>query len=695
MLASLAQTAIQSAREKLGRGDIAGARQAVSSLPESAPHPDLYNLLGTLDLAEGKMPDAERHFLRSLELQPDNAATRHNLGMCLAMAGKLSEAAGALRSALAIDPHAVETWLELVSVESARHGQEAATPLLYEALGYCPERPALLHRLAQSLLLHYRFTEAMTHLRHLLRVDPAGPLGVEARVDLAQALQNLARPAEAEPLLRQALHLAPDHPRAHLNLGAALYLLRRFRLAAEHLERAVRLAPHDARAHLNRAMVHMALGESTAAVDAFRRALEIRPDYAVGHSNLLLALQYCDNVTAADIRMAAQRFGALFPMAEQPGQPKARLPGQRLRVGYVSGDFRRHVVGLFLLPLFRHHDASRFEIFCYSMVDAPDPITSQFRQMAHHWRDVRPLGDTAMANLIHEDGIDVLVDLSGHSGDNRLAVFALCPAPVQVTWLGYPGVLGLPAIPYRITDAVLDPPDEAPGTGETPIRLEGGWLCYAPPPEWGGALSVAPLPCLENGYITFGAFNNFAKMSAACLDLWAEVLKAVPGSRLISRAKPFDDPLECSRFVDAFASRGVAAGRIRALPYLPDPARHLEVYHQVDIHLDSLPYAGGTTSCDALWMGVPVVTLYGDRPAARLGASALAQLGLDHLVAHSTQEYVRIAKALAEDAGALQSLRQGLRQRFESSPLHDASGFAERMEQVYARLHQELTTGPQ
>lgn len=678
------QTPLGSSREGPAQAK-AALRQAIVEDPGNA---QARLALSGLLVREGALAEAETCLREALAVHPRHAPLLHNLGMVFGLRGRPVEAAQALRAALAEDPDAVDTWMELAGLESRTHGALAAVAVLHEALVHCPEQPALLHTLALSLLALGRASEAMSHLWHALRVAPDGPGALDVRLDLAGALKARLRLGPAQALLREALARAPGDARVLLSLGALLYETRRYHEAAGLLDRAIELAPGEASVRVNRAMVHMALGQSQAALAGFRQALALRPGHAVAHSNLLLAMQYSDAVTGAECLEEARRYGARFPRVEVRHENDPD-PDRPLRVGYVSGDFRRHVVGLFLLPVLRCHDPAQVQVHAYSMVGSPDPMTEQMRGHARQWVDARAMNDAALAQRIRADRIDVLVDLSGHSADNRLPAFALRPAPVQLSWLGYPGHIGLPAIGHRITDGVLDPPgEEAPGV-EHPLRLPNGWFCYAPLPEWGGALPVSPLPAQGAGQVTFGAFNNLAKVSSACLDLWAEVLEAVPRSRLLARAKPFDDQAEQARFKAAFAERGIAPERIGALPYLPDPLAHMKVYEEVDVHLDSLPYAGGTTSCDALWMGVPVVTLRGDRPSARLGASVLSQLGLSQCIAHTPRAYVAIARALAEDLDRLAALRAGLRERFVRSPLHQAEGFTRGLEAAYRQLWRE------
>ncbi len=646
---------------------------------------DGFNQLGALLLKQGKLAEATSHFRAALAINPRHAVSQHNLGVALSLQQQPDEAIHAYRAALAEDPDAIDTWMQLIAVETSKHGPAASIALLYEALSYVPEQPMLLQQLAQALVRMGRWQEAITHYWHALRVTPDGPARINLQVDLAQALQQGLRLAPAESLLRQALASAPAHPRVHVNLGAVLYHTRRFREAEQHFNRVIQLVPDDPPAWANLAMVQMALGDAEQALAHFRKALAQRPHYPMAHSNLLLAMQYSDQLSHAEILAQTRRYGETLPRIAAPPF-RVHLPGRPLRVGYVSGDFRRHVVGLFLLPVFAHHDPVQVEIYAYSMVDVPDPMTQSLKRYSKRWTDIRAMNDAALARHIRSDKIDILVDLSGHTADNRLPVFAHRPAPIQVSWLGYPGCIGVPAITHRITDAVLDPvTDPLVGT-ETPLRLPDGWFCYVPPPEWGGAWPVGPLPASKNGYITFGAFNNLAKVSASCLDLWARILTAVPGSRLCTRAKPFDDTSEQQRFKQAFDRRGVDPRRIQTLPYLPDPMQHLKVYDDIDIHLDSLPYSGGTTSCDALWMGAPVVTLSGDRPAARLGASVLTQLHLDDWIAHTPEQYVQIACAWASDPAKLGALRARLRERFRCSALHDAAQFTRNLEAAYRRL---------
>jgi predicted O-linked N-acetylglucosamine transferase (SPINDLY family) len=368
-----------------------------------------------------------------------------------------------------------------------------------------------------------------------------------------------------------------------------------------------------------------------------------------------------------------------------------RTDGRRLKVGYVSPDFRQHSVAYFLEPLLRSHDRKVIEVFCYAEVGWPDTVTERFKQLADHWVTTVGMSDDATAERIRRDGIDILVDLAGHTSKNRLPVFARKPAPVQVTWLGYPNTTGLTAIDYRFVDAVTDPEGETEAlASETLVRLPGGFLCYGGPDD---APAPGPVPSLTTGTVTFGSFNNPAKLSAATLDAWADVLARLPQARLLLKGKPFADPATRALYLDRLAKRGVAVERIELVAWLPEEG-HLALYNRIDIALDPFPYNGTTTTCEALWMGVPVITLRGDRHASRVGASLLTQTRLTDLIADSVEAYVETAVALAGDPARLSELRQSLRPRMAASPLCDAPAFADKIEHAYRTIWQRWCAAP-
>jgi predicted O-linked N-acetylglucosamine transferase (SPINDLY family) len=306
--------------------------------------------------------------------------------------------------------------------------------------------------------------------------------------------------------------------------------------------------------------------------------------------------------------------------------------------------------------------------------------------LCDHWRPIIGLSNRAIADQVRQDGIDILVDLAGHTAENRLPVFAYKPAPVQVTWLGYPGTTGMPVMDFRLTDDIADPPGEADKYhSETLVRLPQGFLCYGPPED---APDVSGLPARQNGHITFGSFNNLPKINPEVIALWSRLLDQVAGSRLLLKSKQFTDEYIRQRFLDLFSACGIAAERLTLLPRVDSTVGHLAIYHQVDIGLDPFPYNGTTITCEALWMGVPVITLRGDRHAGRVGASILTRMGLEDLVSESQDQYVETGIKLAKDMNSIENLRTNLRSRMQSSDLCDGRSFARIIEISFQKLWQ-------
>jgi predicted O-linked N-acetylglucosamine transferase (SPINDLY family) len=359
-------------------------------------------------------------------------------------------------------------------------------------------------------------------------------------------------------------------------------------------------------------------------------------------------------------------------------------PSRILRVGYVSPDFRENAVMVFMAPVLAHHDPAEVRVFLYGSVRRPDATTARIRTSSPAFRDISRLSDGAAAERIHADEIDVLVDLAGHLGEGRLPIFAQRPAPVQVTYMGYPNTTGLRAIDYRLTDAVADPPGEPSYHVEELFRLPRGFSCYAPPVE---APSVSPSPALARGWVTFGSKHKIEKLNPSVVSLWARVLHEVPRSRILLYRHRLDGEIR-EQVVQRFAAHGIAADRIDLRNRMPDGRHHLAVYEEIDVSLDAFPWTGPTTACDALWMGAPVVTWSGARHAERMVASILASAGLGECVARSPDEYVAIAARLAADVDALAELRRGLRARVAASPLCDGPSFTRDLEAAYRAMWQ-------
>ncbi|MEI8196098.1 MAG: hypothetical protein WCI73_09335, partial [Phycisphaerae bacterium] len=422
-----------------------------------------------------------------------------------------------------------------------------------------------------------------------------------------------------------------------------------------------------------------------AALASLRSAVALAPQATQFYSSLLYLLIFHPGFNAEQLlrEHVAWAQACAAPLASQMRpHPHDRTPGRRLRIGYVSPDFSAHVLSFIMLPLLRHHNHQEFEIICYASVSRPDAMTQRVRACADLWRDISGVTDAQVAELIRQDQIDILVDLSLHMRHNRLLVFARKPAPVQVTYCGYPGTTGLAAIDYRLTDPYLDP-ESADLTvyTEQSVRLPHTFWCYAPE---NAEPAVNPLPALAAGYITFGSLNNFSKIHPELLRLWARVLRAVPNSHLLLLS---GEGKHRQRTRDLLAAEGVenVVERIEFVERQSQP-EYLRTYHRIDIALDPLPYNGHTTSLDALWMGVPIVTQVGPTVVGRAGMSQLMNLGLPELVAQTPDQYVEIAATLAQDMGRVAALRSSLRQRMQRSPLMDAPAFARDVETAYRSM---------
>ena len=412
----------------------------------------------------------------------------------------------------------------------------------------------------------------------------------------------------------------------------------------------------------------------------------LAPERADVFSNLLFIGNYDAGLAPAALAELHHGYGRKYETAAVMPHENDRSHGRRLRIGYVSPDFRQHSVANFLEALLQGHHTEAIEVTCYAAVKSPDAVTARLQEQAARWRNVMGLTDEAVAGMIRSDGIDILVDLAGHTAGNRLGVFARNPAPVQATYLGYPNTTGLSRIDYRVTDAEADPAgaDDALYS-ERLYRLPRCFLAYRPAAE---APAVTARPGATGKPITFGSFNMLAKMSSQTIAAWAAVLRAQPEARLVIKSAPLIDRATGARTHARFAEHGIAATRVQLVPFMQDRGRHLEAYGRIDIALDTFPYNGTTTTCEALWMGVPVVTFAGDRHAAHVGKSLLHAIGLDELVAPSAEGYVALAGELAADPPRVAALSRGLRERVANSPLCDTRGLAQTLEAAYRDMWQ-------
>lgn len=543
------------------------------------------------------------------------------------------------------------------------------------SLGF--DDPSITYHLGEANRTLGRLPQAIAAYERALQ---AVPDDVEVLNNLGIALRKNGQAEQAIACYRRAIAVQPDYARAHNNLGNVLSSLNRIDEAIACYRTALALDPGYASAQTNLGNALTALGRLTDSIASYRRAVELNPGDPIAHSNLNYALIFSPEHSARTIfdesRCWDQRHAAPLAASILPHR-NDRSPDRRLRVGYVSPEFRNHVQSLFTIPLFSSHDHEQFEIFAYSSAAREDSISNRLRGYVDHWRTITGLTDEQAAQMVRDDAIDILVDLTMHMADNRLLIFARKPAPVQICWLAYPGTTGLSTMDYRITDVRLDPPglDDAYYSEES-IRLPDTFWVYDPLDT---QPAVNALPALTNGFVTFASFNNYRKVSEGVLKLWARVVKAVDRSRLLILAPDGEHRLSV---LAVLGREGVAADRVTFLDRRPR-AQYLEYYHQADIVLDTFPYNGETMTLDASWMGVPTVTRVGQTVVARAGLSLLTALGLPDLAASNDEEFFAIAVRLAEDRSRLVELRAGLRERLLASPLMDARRFARNMEAAY------------
>ena len=524
---------------------------------------------------------------------------------------------------------------------------------------------------------------------------------VQSQPDYVEALSNLGNVYKEKGYLDKAIQslqtaigLQPNHPDSYVNLGSVLRLQGKFSAAIAAYQKALQLNPNIAEAQNNLGNALKEQGKFSEAIAAYRQALQLNPNYGVAHSNLVFALNYSTDYDPQAIYREHQYWATsqvkVSPQT-QPSHKCDRTPNRRLRIGYVSADFKAHSVAYFLEPLLAAHDHRNFEIICYSNSQKVDETTRRLQQLVDGWQTIVTMNDEAAADLIRQDAIDILVDLSGHTKGNRLLVFAQKPAPLQVTYLGYPNTTGLDTIDYRLTDTWADPEGSAPLHTEQLVCLPHGFLCYQPWPE---SPAVSPSPAPTNQYITFGSCNNLAKVSPQVVTEWSAILSAVPGSKLIMKAKSLGDTGTQDYLYNLFQQQGIARDRIELLARIPSQAEHLALYNQVDIALDTFPYNGTTTTCEALWMGVPVITLAGQTHASRVGVSLLSGVGLPNLITTSVNDYRQRAIALASNLDQLQQLRRTMRDRMKQSPLTNATLITHSIEAAYRTMWQSWCDCP-
>jgi predicted O-linked N-acetylglucosamine transferase (SPINDLY family) len=692
---------------------IAAQEKFIKITPESG---DAFIALAETMHQAGRQEECIEVFEKAIALKPGHAQSYNNLAAVLNEVGQYERAVAAARQALKCDPNLVEPELNLCSGLRGLGRLAEAEAACRRALALSPDSADAHNNMAVVLNESGRHEQALASAKRAMKLRPDR---VEPQINMANALRGCGRLDEAEAACRSAIHRKPDLPDAHMSLGLILVDSGKTDEAISAFRKAIELKPTYANPYSNLGLIYRKRGRPDEAIEqfelaiiqepnmpeaygnmgsclidrgdfergiaAFRKALELRPGVARAYSSMIYNLHLYSGYGSADLRREHEEWNRRYaePLAGSiHPHDNPRDPDRRLRVGYYSPDFRDHVVGSNILPLLREHDHERYEIFCYSNVLKGDTFTAKMKGFADVWRDIVAIGDAEAAELIRNDGIDVLVDLSLHTAGNRLLIFARKPAPVQVTFAGYPSSTGLKAIDYRLTDPYLDPPGSSDEFySERSFRLPHSFWCFE---AQASDPSVNELPALEAGHVTFGCLNTFRKISPATWGRWARVLHAVPGSELMVMAPEGSARETATRILE---KDGIDPYRFRFVSAKPR-SQYMSLYHRIDIGLDTLPYNGHTTSLDSYWMGVPVVTLVGKTVVGRAGLSQATNLGLTELVAYSEEEFVTIAAKLAGDLKHLAALRRGLREQMLSSPLCDAKGFTRGIEQAYRQMWQ-------
>ena len=639
------ESGIAPIRSALEQGNTVEAEKLARAALQRDPEDSLVHAyLGAILMGRGAVADALKSYRVAIELQPEVAVFHNEFGTALAASGEFDEAAAALAKAAELSPEVAEIRNNLGNVHRALGDRAAAAECYREALAIRAEYP-------------------------------------EALTNLGVVLQESDDLDGAEEAYRHALAVDAENPFALTHLGIVLAAKGEITAAETAHFSAIESNPKLAGPYNNLGIVLKDQGRLDAALEAYDKAVGLDPSDPALRSNKLLTRCCSPRIDEAHLFAEHVAFAERFETGSEPDFDLSGRGEPILRIGYVSPDFYSHSVASFAEPVIAAHDRERFHVTCYSDVIGGDAVTRRIRAAADAWRETADDNDESLHRRIVEDRIDVLVDLAGHTADNRMAVFARRAAPIQVSWIGYPATTGLSRMDYRVTDVLADPEGDADRWhSETLLRIDPGFLCYRPP-------DISPIPITaESRPPTFGSFNNFAKINEKVIEVWSNLLVAVPESRLLLKCRQLADAELCDRVKRAFGERGVGAERLILRGRIGSREEHMALYGQVDVALDTFPYNGTTTTCEALWMGVPVVTLSGKRHAARVGTSLLTRAGWAGWIAQDTAQYIETAGRLLAERPS----QQDIRDQFAASSIMDAGAVTRALEAALAEAWRQL-----
>lgn len=632
-----------------------------------------------------RLEDAVASYGRALALAPGFTDALHARGNALRDLGRLEDAAHSYGAAVQLDPNHYASLSSLADLQVDLGQVSAALANLDKVIALKPDNENALLLRAR---LRYERSELELSYADFARLVKLNPAHAKAYEGIGNIHHRLNRLGMALANYEQSLALDATRGSAHLGRSAALRAMAQLEAALEAAHKAMELNPAQAEVYTNLANIRIDMRQLGPATEHFRRACELNPDFANARSSLLFTLNFQSTVSPQEVLVESRIWEdhhARPVYGEQYQHIRREIAGRRLRIGYVSADIRQHAVAAFMAPIIEHHDRSTVELFCYYCHPGRDETTDLLAPRFEHWVESAALSDAELAQRIHADGIDVLVDLAGHTAGNRLLTFARRPAPVQITYLGYPGTTGLSAMDYRITDAQADPPSADAHYAETLLRLPHSLWCYqasAAMPE------VGELPALANGHLTLGSFNNFNKLDARSIELWARLLREVPGTRLVVATVP-EGPARLA-LLESFEALGVQASRIDVLPWL-DKQAFWKALERVDVSLDPVTVNGATTTCESLWMGAPVLTRVGARFLERAGLSILTSAGLSEFACESDDACVQRVRDLSVDLPKLAALRAGLRQQLSRTSVFDGATFTRSLEALFCEAWRRRT----
>ena len=662
-------------------------QRSLSFNPQNA---QALNSLGTVIKAKGNVGKALEYFQQALTLKPDYPEAHNNYGNTLRAQGKLREAIASLKTAISLNPKLVEAHYNLAMGYHSQGKLDMAVKSYKQVLSHKENSPEVYFSLGNVFFDQGNMIEAIQSFKKVISYMPNNAI---AHNKLGTAYHSQEKLEEAIECYKRAISLIPNFVQPRNNMGCALCERGELEAAAISLKHALKLKPDYADGHCNLGNVLKEQGKYAEAISSYRKTIELNPNYTDVHSNLLLSLHYSTSYNSKSIfdEHIAWANTLKINSENKPDFENKKDSEKRLKIGYISPDFRSHSIAYFFEPIISHHNGKICEIYCYSAVLKSDKTTMRLRRMSHHWKSVIGLSTDQIVALIKNDEIDILIDLTGHTGKNYLSVFAHKPAPIQVTYLGYPNTTGLPTMDYRLTDDYADPSGKTEKLHtEKLIRLSSTAWCYRPPKKMP---EVKEYPAKAKGIVTFGSFNASYKLNDKVYELWAKILSRVKDSRLLLKSTNFADEGLKTQITEKFLKQGIERDRIILQGKVASHKAHMGYYHKIDIALDSFPYHGTTTTCEALYMGVPVVSLEGEDHRSRVGVSLLNQVKLQRLIAKTEEEYIEIACSLASDLEALGKLRKGLRPCMEKSPLMDETKFTHGLEKAYREMWQKWCNG--